>query len=182
MKLIKLLKINALAGLILLSTGMALPPDDLTFDDFDKDGNALISRSEFVDVFTFNYVDDWNTTDNDYLDDEDFFQVVYRVWDVDHDNKLTDQEWKLGYENYFRNYVVARFEDIDVDDDSYIMYSEYYDLLGDTDFYAAWDFDGDLQISQAELARGVFNNWDMDNSGFLDRGEFNAFDIYYLDI
>lgn len=182
MKFVNKFKIVFSLALSFLLLTAASPPDDLVFEDFDKNDNGLISRSEFVKAFTYHYVDDWNTTDNAYLDDEDFYQVAYSIWDTDLDGKLSDEEWTVGYENYFDDYLVVNYEDIDVDADGYIVYKEYYDVIGDTDFFGYWDFDMDERLSQAELARGVFNFWDADNSGFIDLGEYTSFDVYYLDI
>lgn len=181
MNFTKILK-NAFVIVVALTFINAVLPDELTFEDFDKNSDELIARSEFVDAFTYHYVDDWNTTDNDYLDDEDFYEVVYHVWDSDDDGRLTDEEWQVGYDNYFADYIVVEYDDIDVDVDGYIVYDEYYNVIDDTEFFADWDFDTDMQLSQNELARGVFNNWDVDDSGFISESEFNDFDIYYLDI
>lgn len=156
--------------------------ENLTFNDFDQNNDGLIQKSEFVDVFTANYYDDWNLTDDEYLDDEDFHTTVYHMWDVDDDMMLTRDEWTGGYDYYYGNYVVVDYEEIDVDADGLISFDEYNDWAYDTHFYADWDYDADTFLSEEELAKGVFENWDVDNSQAIERDEYNDFDMYYLDI
>lgn len=155
---------------------------NLDFYDFDLNENNQIEESEFVEVFTDNFYQDWNKTDDPYLDDEAFHQVVFDVWDVDDDEFMTRDEWVRGYDYYYGNYVVVDYEDIDLNKDNYIVYQEYYDVVGDTDFFVEWDLNRDLNISEEELAQGVFNRWDVNNDGIIDLDEFVEFDSFYLDI
>jgi len=155
---------------------------DLTFFDFDKDGNNLISKQEFKDVFTANFYDDWNNDDDEYLDDEDFYLSVYEIWDIDEDRLLSEEEWLMGYDYYYGDYILTDYDAIDIDDDGFIEYEEYTGVLDDTDFYVQWDLDASEYLSEEELANGVFERWDVDNSGKLEMDEYNDFDMYYLDI
>jgi len=180
MKKLATLTLSALAMILLM--GMSLVPDNKTFEDWDKNDNGLIARSEFVDVFTDDYVNDWNVIDDAHLDDEDFYTVTYGIWDVDDDELLTEEEWWYGYDYYFGDYIYDDYVAIDTDGDGFIEYAEYYDALYDTDYYAVWDVDKDTYLDQYELARMVFNNWDYDNSNFIEFDEYIDFDSYYLDI
>ena len=156
--------------------------ENLTFDDFDKDNDGLIDMNEFQETFTANYYDDWDRDDDPYLDDEDFHTGVYNIWDADDDQLLSEEEWLYGFDYYYGNYVITDFDDMDVDDDDQISYSEYYDALSETNFYSDWDIDDDKHLSEEELAVGVFSIWDVDNSGLLEPNEYEEFDAYYLDI
>ncbi len=155
---------------------------NLSFTDFDRNNNMIIEQTEFVDVFTAYYVDDWNSIDNDYLDDEDFYSFMYRDIDTDQDEKLSGPEWQMAYNKYFNDYVLLNYDDIDVDADGYILYNEYNDVMTGTEFFNDWDFDNNGVINQLEIARGVFNRWDKDNSGFLDIEEYQEFDESLSDL
>jgi Ca2+-binding EF-hand superfamily protein len=156
--------------------------EELTFEDFDTDENNVITEEEFENVFTAHYYDDWNNVDDEYLDDEDFYLSVYDVWDADDDELLDEEEWTMGYDYYYGDYVISDYDAIDIDGDGFIEYTEYNDVLVDTDFFVDWDADADDFLNEDELAEGVFHIWDLNNDGMLDREEYIQFDSYYLDI
>lgn len=155
---------------------------DLSFSDFDKDDSSLIEQDEFVEVFTDNFYNDWDDQDDPYLDDEDFYKATFRVWDDDRNEFIDKEEWIIGYDYHYGDYVVVEFEDIDVDNDGYITYDEYHATIEKTELYEDWDFNDNMEISQTELARNIFDRWDINQSGFIEEDEFNEFDMYYLDI
>lgn len=147
-----------------------------SFDNWDKNESNEISRSEFTLNFTDSYVDDWNTDDNDYLDDEDFYDFTYfRVWDENRDELLSVEEWRYGFDIYYGDLVMQPYEDVDKDSDGYISYVEYKAALGKTEFYQKWDMNNDNQLSEFELAKGVFEMYDIDSSNFLEQDEWEAF-------
>ncbi len=155
---------------------------NLAFEDFDKNDNDLISYSEFEEVFTSNYYDDWNQKEDEYLDDEDFYLSVYGIWDLDDDELLSEAEWIEGYDYYYGDYIIQGYDAIDIDGDGFIEYVEYKDVLDGTKFFVDWDVDASEYLSEDELAQGVFNIWDLDGDNMLDNDEFYQFDSYYLDI
>jgi Ca2+-binding EF-hand superfamily protein len=155
---------------------------ELTFMDFDKDGNNEISKEEFTNVFTANFYDDWNKNDDEYLDDEDFYLTVFEIWDEDNDKLLSKEEWLYGYDYYYGDYIITDYDAIDADGDGYVEYAEYASVLDDTDFYLEWDLDASEYLSDKELAEGVFNHWDINKNGTLELNEYSNFDMYYLDI
>ncbi len=158
------------------------PAENLTFQDWDKNNDGIISRYEFVDKFTDNYVDDWDVNDDDHLDDEDFFRKSYIAYDADKDTLLTEKEWLFGYDYNFGEFVVDDFVAIDINNDGFVEYAEYYAALRKTSYFDTWDVDDDNYLDQFELARLVFNSWDFDDSNFIEIDEYDAFDDYYLDI
>lgn len=179
----KTILMNTLTAILALCfTSADLSDENLMFEDWDSNDNSLISRSEFVEQFTSNYVHDWNVIDDDHLDDEDFYTVIYNMWDLDDDERLTEEEWKYSIDYLYGDYVAEDFVAFDTDNDGYIEYVEYYDVLFETDFYDMWDVNDDGYLNEYELARMVFNNWDYDDSNFIERDEYTDFDAFYLDI
>ncbi|MFO8130227.1 MAG: hypothetical protein R6T99_10050 [Bacteroidales bacterium] len=154
---------------------------NLSFEDWDLDNNGTIEQREFVDVFSEHYYDDWNTVNNEYLDDEDFYHTVYNVWDIDDDEAMVREEWIAGYDYFYGDYVVVNYEDIDVNNDEVLLYDEFYNVLRDTDFYHDWDLNKDAYLSDEELGLGLFHIWDVDNSGKIEYDEYVDFDLYYTD-
>ena len=155
---------------------------NLSFKDFDRNDNMIIEQTEFVEAFTAYYVDDWNSIDNDYLNDENFYSFMYRDIDTDQNEKLSEPEWQMAYNKYFKDYVLLNYDDIDVDVDGYILYNEYNIVMTGTQLFNDWDFDNNGVINQIEMGRGMFNRWDKDNSGFIDLEEYHEFDETFSDI
>ncbi len=176
----KLAKTTAMLLMLLFMTSATA---DMPFEDWDTNDSGLITRSEFVAHFTDNYVADWNNyDDNATFDDEDFYTVTYDIWDVDDDDLLTVEEWDYGYDYFYGDYVNDDFVALDLDNDGFIEYVEYYDVFADTYYYTDWDIDADTYLNEYELARLVFNNWDVDNSNFIEKDEFDDFKAYYLEV
>lgn len=155
---------------------------NLTFEDWDKNNDSLISYEEFEEVFTANFYNDWNQDDDPYLDDEDLYISSFEVWDVDEDDVLSEDEWVVAFDHYFGDYVVSEYNDIDLDDDNAISYDEYYQIVEESGYYLDWNMDKDDYISEEELSEGIFSRWDVNNDLYLDKEEYLAFDDHYLDI
>jgi len=154
-----------------------------TFEDWDKDGDNLIERNEFTDVFAKEFFSVWNADDERGLIEEGFFKESYAGLDTDNDGFLTDEEWLVGFNYFYDDYVVEEeMGFVDMNDDGKISYDEYYDVIYDTEMFTDIDMDSDNYISEYELADYVFDNWDFNDSGALSRSEYNRFDWYYLDV
>ncbi len=154
---------------------------NLTFNDFDRDDDSKIQLSEFIKVFTANYYNDWNTNDDDYLDDEDFYSSSYGTWDVDKNKIIDQEEWEHGYNYFYRDYFDNDYNDWDINEDNYLTYKEYKRGIEKTGIYKKWDLDQDNILSDEELARGVFKAWDINDNGVIDPDEFKEFKSYYLE-
>lgn len=156
--------------------------ENLTFEDWDNDNDALIDYQEFEETFTSNYYNDWNQDNDPYLDDEDFLISTFDLWDLDNDAKLSEEEWLLGFDHYFGKYVGSAYEVVDTNDDGFISFEEYQAVLDNTGYFRDWDVDTDDNINEEELSAGVFKRWDLNNDGVINAEEYMAFDRYYLDI
>lgn len=175
-------KFFALFTLMLFSVA-AVNAQQTTFEDWDADGDGLIERHEFTSVFVTEYFSTWNADDERGLIEEDFFKESYAGLDTDNDGFLSDEEWILGYNYFYEDYVIEEeYGFVDLDEDGNITYNEFYDVIYDTDLFTDIDMDGDNYISEYELANYVFENWDFNDSGALSKSEFNRFDWYYLDV
>ncbi len=167
-------------GVLINSTALA---QNTSFEDWDQDDDGLIERHEFVDKFVDEYFQAWNPENEHGILEEGFFQESFAGLDTDGDRLLSDEEWLIGYNYFFRDYLV--YDDIvsvDSDGDGQVEYVEYFDSLYETSYFTDIDLDSDNYISEFELANYVFDNWDTNDSGLINRSEFNQFDEYYLDI
>ncbi len=140
--------------------------DDGILDDDEKDDGLF---------------DDDETNDNEGLfDDNDFYESTYDVWDTNDDDLLSEDEWNYGYDYSYGNYIYDDYETIDQNRNGSIDYDEYQNTLGKSTYYSDWDMNKDNKLNNQELARMVFNNWDYDNSNFIENDEFQDLKDYYL--
>lgn len=171
-----------LSGLLLISSTTVFAQAE--FKTWDEDNDGLIEKYEFTDKFTDEYFSAWSEgADPRGIIEEGFFRESYAGLDTDNDQMLSDEEWMIGYNHFYDDYVV--YEEIgyiDTDGDGFIDYDEYYDVIYDTAYFTDVDLDSDNYISEYELAEYAFNNWDFDDNGVLSRYEWNTFKSYYLDV
>jgi hypothetical protein len=166
---------------LLTNTGLAA--QDFDFIDWDTDADGLIERQEFANKFVEDIFTNWDQQKDVGMIEDDYFARSYLGLDSDGDNLLSDQEWMVGYNYFYDTYVVhSDMQIYDTNDNGFIDYAEYYDVLYDTPYYAEIDVDNDGFLSEYELAYYVFDEWDFDDSYTISRSEYNAFDWYYLDI
>lgn len=167
----------------ILLFGVSAMAQDSSFSDWDVDDDGVVERYEFTSTFVDDYFPAWNPENEKGIIEEGFFKDSYAGLDTDNDGFLSDEEWLIGYNYFYKDYIVYDDVDfIDVNQDGKISYDEYYDALYETSYFTDIDLDEDNYISEYELADFVFNNWDFNDSGTLSRSEFNRFDWYYLDV
>jgi len=156
--------------------------ENLTFSDWDKNNSSLIEMREFVNVFEEQFYNDLNTKDNKYWDDEDFYQVVYNVWDADGDSLLSEEEWTLAFNTRAGNYAIVGYDLADENADGRIIYDEYYKVVDEDGFTKNWSLLDGNKVIEEELAAILFKRWDINNNGVIDELEYDDFDLYYSEI
>lgn len=153
---------------------------ELSFEDWDKDSNVRITRSEFIEVFITHYAHDIDSVDNIYPDDEDFLATSYGFWDIDGDELLSEQEWREAGA-FYTDDITNNFVSMDIDEDGFIEYSEFYDVLDNIGYFHLWDQNNDGNLNRYELARMLFNKWDKNISNFIELTEYKKFDLKHID-
>lgn len=114
----------------LLISGSLIAQEGAKFANWDKDGDGVIERNEFIDQFTDKYFQSWDPSGTKGVLEEGFFKNSYAGLDSDSDGKLTDEEWQIGYNYFYDEYLVYEdLEIVDTDGDGFIEYREYQDLI-----------------------------------------------------
>lgn len=86
--------------------------------------------------------------------------------------------------NYFFRYgddISNEYVAMDIDDDGYLEYSEFYDVMDDLGYYKRWDMNNDGYLNQQELANFLFHKWDLDDNQCIEPDEYAEFDMHYPD-
>ncbi|WP_127846709.1 EF-hand domain-containing protein [Psychroflexus aestuariivivens] len=171
-----------LSSFFILCSSLIFAQQD--FDEWDEDDDYLIEKEEFTDNFIKEYYPVWaEGAEPDGIIEEGFFKESFAGLDTDNDGFLSDEEWLIGYNYFYDDYLVnEKIGFIDTDEDGLIDYDEYYEVIYDTQYFTDVDLDSDNYISEYELAEYVFNNWDVDDNGVLSKYEWNSFKAYYLDV
>ncbi len=117
---------------------------------------------------------------NDTFDNNRFYESSYLMWDADKDNRLNQDEWQSGYDYSYGDYLNNDFNSYDTDKDGYLEYQEYYDSLGNTDYYSKWDTNKDNSLDNKEYSDMVFDSWDRNKNGYIDQNEYNDYSSSYL--
>ena len=140
-----------------------------SFNDWDKDSDNKISKEEFGDRYMKDNKNDWEGKRSG----TGFYSTTYGWWDTNHDQRLSEDEWKNGYDNSYGDYVSDDYKSIDKNGDGYVDQNEYSNALNKTDYYSSFDTDRNNDLSDDEVSNMMFNRWDKNHNGNLDENEFN---------
>lgn len=175
---------STIAFTYLLMSGCS-STEKFSYNTWDKDNNDRINKEEFAEVFKTHYSVEWkegNNSETIDFDDAEFYRSSFAFWDSDDDNYIDPDEWDAVNDFYFNRYGFDDFVAIDDDKNSRISYEEYVDEIAEYGLFEGWDQDSDDKVTQEELAEGVFNSYDFDDTGYLEKGEFNTFASNYAEL
>lgn len=123
-------------------------------DEWDLDADTYLDRDEWAVAYErADMYGDWDVDNDAFMYGDEYVTGMFRAWDVDEDAGLDPDEWETG---------TGLFSpDIEWGD------------------WAAWDLDGDDILGEDEFRatfekKGLFRLWGADDSGALDREEFEG--------
>ena len=147
-----------------------------SFEGLDADSDDKISVEEFVIGVGDNLADQSANAS----DPENFNRSRFEKMDLDSDKKLSEDEWtsSAGYEEKDLRADVGNFNDLDINQDGYLSYEEYDEGLKRPDKHEPGTR-GKSQV-KSDAPADVFEEWDENGDGFLNKEEFRKFEKYYL--
>jgi Ca2+-binding EF-hand superfamily protein len=158
--------------------------DKFSYDTWDKDDDGTMTTEEFTQVFKTYYASEWKEgqqMEANQLSKEQFLKSSFNFWDANDDSNIAHDEWEALNDFYFNKYGFEKFEKIDEDNNGQLSYLEYKDEIEDNGLFNGWDQNENSMVSESELAQGVFNAYDFDDTGYLEKGEFNTFASFYAE-
>ena len=162
-----------LGGVLLFFAGTAQNNDN--FKKCDKDGDKKISKTEFSDRYSSDD-DNLRTESKDMQYDENkFYESSYELWDTDNDNRLSEDEWRTGYESSYGDYVEDDFTSYDANQNKYLEREEYQSSLSESDYYSNTDKNKDQSLDNKEYSTVVFECADKNRDSYLDEDEFKDY-------
>lgn len=149
------------------------------FDEYDGNRDANIERNEFDQRFGQNY-DRWDTNKDENIDQREFFEYTFMSLDRDRDRNLTQEEWEVGYDSMFGDFLGNRdYSRYDWDNNQKISQAEFDESLRNSYYYSDLDTNRDRKVDRNELNEQSYNRMDKNNDQKVDRSEYDAFDSFY---
>lgn len=155
------------AGVLLFLAGTAQTSKS-DFKKCDKDGDKKISKTEFSD----RYSDDHKAKKDVKYDEDKFYESSYSLWDADKNSRLSEGEWKDGFDASYGYYVEDDFSKYDVNQNGTIEFEEYQRALFNSEYYSNWDVNRDNTVDQKEYSDMVFQSVDKNDDNYLDEDEY----------
>lgn len=141
-----------------------------TWDEWDADANAELTREEFDQGLQANLDLDVESDAEVTADEvsDDFWVLV----DADGDDRVAETEFSEGQERFQAGAEWGTFADFDADGDGHLSRAEYDEWLNGSAWDGVWDADDDGVVGRDELA-GTFWAWfDLNDDDRVDETEF----------
>lgn len=149
------------------------------YGEFDSNTDKMIDQKEFSERFGEDY-EGWDTNMDDNVDEREFYEYTFNQLDQDKDRNLTEDEWKIGSENLYGDYVGDKnFNEIDMDRNQKVSNMEFEDVLRRSYYYYDMDKNRDRMVDKNELNEGIYNRMDKNKDKSIDEEEYEAFDSFY---
>jgi len=104
---------------------------------------------------------------------DQFERRVFKKWDHDGDGRVTESEWQAGVELLWGR-PQGKWADWDRDGDTRLDFHEVKEGLETRGLYEQVDTNGDGVIDDKELAAWLFNVFDADRAGRIQRVGWEA--------
>ncbi len=144
------------------------------FAEWDVDHSDSLDRTEFdawwkaVRARTV-----WSVDDAPGLTRDQFEHRVFKKWDRNGDGLITESEWREGVDLIWGR-PQGTWSDWDRNGDAQLDFEEVKDGLEQRGLYEQVDTNGDGVIDDKELAAWLFNVFDADRDGKIDRTEWES--------
>ncbi len=146
-----------------------------------KTDDGLFESNEFFDRFnTANLFEDRDLNHDNFLDENEFNDSNYNMWDTDNDGLLEETEWNDDVKNF--GLGDENWGSWDANKDNQVDRNEFNSALKDKNYFSAWDADRNNKITEREYTDGVFGLWDDNDDGFVEKDRYDThYNTYFGD-
>lgn len=148
---------------------------EMAYEEADANQDGKVETVELKEaISTVGMLAKWDTDENGYFNDREFYVFLYRLWDHSHDGNISEEEWKEGIthmEGYDEN-EHGTFKDWDADNNGKVDFNEFTTDLKDNNYFRSLDMNEDQKLSDQEVANAVIQIWDEDDDGNIERIEY----------
>lgn len=138
----------------------------------DQDGDARIDLGEFKLAFdTDRFFEDWDRDDNGRLEKSEYVRAHFAMIDLNNDGEIAPSEWDYSGRFWMEEHYPSDFDDWDTDGDRRIDREEFAERLDPGTVFALWNTDGEPGLTRAEVTAGIHGTWDSDDDDVIDAAE-----------
>ena len=148
------------------------------FNELDANDDDMLNMTEIAGVYQDDF-DEWDADDDGFINQEEFPDSAFALADADNDDGISEDEWNLGYDNFYNPYIEDDFATFDADADGILSNDEWNDAFADTEWFGVYDADDDDMIAETEWDEGLFGDWDANDDESIDEDEFDLFDDFF---
>lgn len=147
-----------------------------SFDDWDGDHSGLVEVEEWNEAYHSTGVfSDWDANDDEFLDNQDFLETNWQLWDETDDDRLNAMEWSTSMREWYGESDYGSFTDWDENGDGFVDAKEYESTFANTNLWKGWDTDSDGVLNEDEFGSYIYSVYDNDGDGILSNDEWELF-------
>ncbi len=146
-------------------------------EHWDANGNATLDLDEFVKGYSKkDFFDRWDTRSRK-ISDSVFLYQMFAFLDRNHNNVLDSAEYS-SRRILWTFSGTKRLKKWDENKDKIIQRNEFMERARDENIAGAFDIIADGQITESEMAEGMFDVCDKDHDGTVSGMEFYLWEVY----
>ncbi len=141
------------------------------FQDLDRNGDGEITRNELRQG-SANIVATWDFNQDGKVTQLEVSRAIYKRFDSNGDESIDEQEYEAAKGKWIPERATATYAEWDGNRDGKLDYFEFAEGLQTAEVSRGFDQNRDMEVTERELANGLFSSLDRDQNGRLDAEEW----------
>lgn len=151
---------------------------DENFSRWDKNADQQWDLDEFeASLENEGLYEDLDSDGNEILAENEFHNSFYDQWDENDDEILNSDEYAAGFRNWEAEYG-NNFDKWDINKNKELERDEFETGMREMGIYRDWDVDQSGDINRGEYYEGIYNYRDADRNRFLSSEELDPTELY----
>lgn len=145
----------------------------LLYSEWDEDSNLHLDPDEFQSAYVHSgYFTKWSPDERP-ISYEHFYSIVYHAVDDDSNMTIVPDEFYRNLKSFVIGAFTENFRTWDDNHNQELSLAEFNRHIARTQIACQWDKDNDDGVTASEMAIGMFNRCDLDDSGRINKAEFD---------